>query len=120
MVQFLRFVAVGAVNTSIGLGVIFATMTLLGWGPFAANVLGYAVGLSASFVLNGMFAFRVGAMSPVMWARFMAVIAPSYVANLLAVWLLLPLGATVAQIGGAAAYTLLSFVGCRRFVYRPA
>ena len=39
-----RFLGVGAANTLIGLGVIYACKRLLGFGDVLANVSGYAVG----------------------------------------------------------------------------
>ena len=53
---FLRFLAVGLVNTTVGFSTIFAVKALAGWGVIPANVAGYAVGLRTSSLLNRQWA----------------------------------------------------------------
>ena len=51
-----RFSVVGVVNTVIGLAVIYGAL-FAGLGDFAANALGYGVGLVLSFVLHRGWTF---------------------------------------------------------------
>jgi putative flippase GtrA len=50
--SFLRFSAVGVINTLLGLTVIFALMRFGGVQYIVANAMGYAIGTVVSFVLN--------------------------------------------------------------------
>ncbi len=125
-VQFARFIVVGALNTALGLAVIFAAKALLGWGDLAANAFGYAIGLLASFVLNRAWTFRDrGDIGPALF-RFLAAFALAYTANLAVVFGLRDLAAVdayVAQAAGVVPYTALFFLASRAFVFldrRPA
>jgi len=126
VVQFVRFVAVGILNTVIGLSFIFAAKALLGWGDLAANAAGYALGLSASFALNRSWTFRdQGRINPAL-LRFLAAFGLAYLANLLTVFGLrdlMGIDSYLAQAAGVVPYTGLFFLASRSFVFidrRPA
>ncbi|MEL6933917.1 MAG: GtrA family protein [Pseudomonadota bacterium] len=53
-----RFVVVGLFNTAIGYGVILACL-YWGAGDYAANVIGFALGLPIAYALHRGFTFRV-------------------------------------------------------------
>lgn len=116
--QLATFVVVGAANTVAGLAVIFGCLHFLDLPPLAANAAGYAVGLATSFLLNGRFTFHGATLSTATFARFLLVIGIAYVANAVAVLLLSPANRYLAQVAGMAIYTVLSFLGCRVFVFR--
>lgn len=118
--QFATFLAVGAANTLAGLAVIFGCLHFFDLSPLAANAVGYAVGLAMSFVLNGRFTFRRAPMSAAIFGRFLLVIGAAYAANAAAVLVLSPANRYLAQVAGMAIYTVLSFAGCRLFVFRHA
>ncbi len=125
-IQFAKFIIVGALNTALGLAVIFAAKALLGWGDLAANASGYSVGLLASFVLNRAWTFRDrGDVSPAL-VRFLGAFALAYVANLATVFGLRDLAnvdSYLAQAAGVVPYTALFFLASRAFVFldrRPA
>jgi putative flippase GtrA len=124
--QTIRFGIVGLVNTAIGLIAIYATMFFFRGNPAAANAVGYAMGLTLSFVLNRSWTF--GSKRPFfhLLPKFLVVVAISYLLNLSAVlaaiayWSINPY---LAQAAGVAVYTGCVFLGCRRFVFatpRPA
>jgi putative flippase GtrA len=119
-VQLARFLLVGVLNTILGLSVILAAKALLGWGDFAANAIGYAVGLVASFVLNRSWTFRDrGRISPA-FVRFVAAFALAYLANLATVFGLRDLASVnsyFAQVAGIFPYTAIFFVASRAFVF---
>lgn len=52
-----RFLSVGVVNMVVGLLVIYACKWFFQAGDLAANAIGYGVGLSTSFALNGRWTF---------------------------------------------------------------
>ncbi len=57
-VQFIKYVMVGCLNTSITLGVIFVCKSLLNINPYIANALGYIAGLINSFIWNKNWVFK--------------------------------------------------------------
>ena len=120
--QMMRFGAVGLLNTALGLAAIYACMLFLGLGPEAANVAGYAAGLSLGFWLNKRWTFasqrRIGDAA----MRYGMVMGIAYVVNLAVVSLTARSGMNpyLAQLCGVAPYTLLSFAGCRFFVFPAA
>jgi putative flippase GtrA len=80
--SLLKFLLVGSVNTLVGVSAIYLLKWLLEASDGGANAGGYLVGLTASFTLNRRWTFRhVGALLPAA-ARFIAVFAVAYVANL--------------------------------------
>lgn len=123
--SFIRFLAVGVLNTAVGLSVIFAAKALLGWGDLAANAFGYAIGLMVSFMLNRSWTFgHSGAVAPAV-LRFIMVFLVAYGLNLAAVFTLrdwVGINAYLAHVGGIVPYTVFFYFGSRRFVFplRPA
>ncbi|MDA8050845.1 MAG: GtrA family protein [Rhodospirillales bacterium] len=118
--QFAKFVFFGAVNTLVGLSVIFLALRFLDAGALPANAAGYLAGFMVSFVLNGRITFGQESLSASMFGRFAAVYAIAYLANVVTLWLALSSGKYLAEAAGVAAYTLIGFLGCRLFVFRAA
>lgn len=121
--EFARFLLVGVLNTFTGLTVIYAAKWLAHWDDIAANLLGYAVGLTVSFALNRRWTFaHTGATLPAL-ARFLVATAVAYGANLAVVLLALHglhLNSYLAQALGVPAYTLTAYLLGRHFVFsRP-
>jgi len=116
--QFLKFAAIGAINTLVGLAVIAAAMYFFDLNPIAANAMGYIVGIAVSFALNGKLTFRQPALSARMFTRFVVVSVIAYVVNLAVVWVWLDRDKYAAQVLGAAVYVLISFFGSRMLVFR--
>jgi putative flippase GtrA len=117
-----RFVLTGLANTVLGLLTIYACAELLGWSPYLANAMGYAVGLSVGFVLNRGWTFGDRRRTAVTAPRYVAAFGISYGANLavLAAGLrLLSLPATLAQAAALATYSLIFYLLCRYFVFEP-
>ena len=116
--QVVRFLIVGALNSAVGLGVIWLAMAA-GAGIALANAVGYAVGIVVSFLLNRRFTFaHSGDWRPAL-LRWLAVFAVAWPANLGVVLLAVHAGveAHLAQLAGVATYTLLSYIGARRFAF---
>jgi putative flippase GtrA len=116
-----RYLLVGCVNTIVGLGVIFACMSLMGMSNVRSNAVGYAVGVGVSFMLNKGWTFaHDGPMVPA-FLRFAAVLCIAYAANLLAVIVLVDqfgLNRFVAQAAGTVPYTTVGYLGSRFFAFR--
>jgi putative flippase GtrA len=121
--QAAKFAVVGALNTLVGLSVILGGMAFFGMNDFAANALGYAVGMVVSFVGNRSWTFdHRGPWAPTL-GRFLLMFAAAYAVNLLTLLLVrdgLRQNSYFAQIAGVMAYTVTFFVGCRVFAFRSS
>jgi putative flippase GtrA len=116
----LPFVVVGMGNTLVGLLGIYAGKWLWQLGDFRANLLGYACGISMSFVLNKRWSFRYhGRMGPAL-ARFLAVIGIAYLLNLVVVVSardVLHLNSYLAHALGIIPYTGFGYLGSWYFAF---
>lgn len=116
-----RFLAVGVLNTLVGLGVIYLCKWLLGMGDVAANVIGYVVGLVNSFAWNRRWTFNhSGAVLPAV-LRFLLVFVTAYLLNLATVMTAIHgfgINSYVAHAIGILPYTAFFYLGSRWFVFR--
>jgi putative flippase GtrA len=118
--QSIRFGAVGAVNTGVGIAAIYGLMFFAGAGPVAANLAGYATGMAVGFALNRSWTFESRRPVADVLPRYLLVLGLAYVLNLaivVAATSRLGWNPYLAQLAGIALYTSCSFVGCRRFVF---
>jgi putative flippase GtrA len=121
VVQFVRFSAVGAVNTIVGLMVICGLLYFARANPVVANAGGYLAGFTVSYLLNSKWSFRSSAPGRLTLPRFVLVTLVAYLCNLLLLAILLRLpGADpyLSQALSIAVSTLVSFLGCRWLVFR--
>jgi len=117
--QVFKFVVVGFINTGCTLTVI-ALATICGLSPYAANALGYIVGVCCSYTLNRIWTFQSRRAHKATVPRFLLVFATSYLSNFLVLHFTLDaLGPIGAQIAGAAIYVPVSFVGTRMAFRTP-
>jgi putative flippase GtrA len=120
IVRPLRFGFVGLLNTTLGLGVIFAAKAFLGLGDLTANVLGYAAGLLASFALNGRWTFNHHGRALPALGRFGLAFAVAYGLNLVTVFGLrdtIQLNAYAAQALGVVPYTVCFYLTSAYYVF---
>lgn len=113
-----RFAAVGVLNTIAGLALICIARGL-GLGEVLANATGYAIGLVLSFGLNRHWTFaHRGPLLPLGF-KFAVVTLLAWLANLAVLLELLRLGVSpvLAQAGAVLPYTLVSYLGCRWWVF---
>jgi putative flippase GtrA len=119
--QFGRFLGVGVVNALLGLLVIYAAKGFFGAGDISANLLGYGVGMTVSFVLNSRWTFDFsGAWKPA-FVKFVVVSLFAYAANLLTVLAAIhsaAINSYVAQALGIPIYTLTVFLASKYLVFR--
>lgn len=119
--QFAKFCAVGLVNTLVGYSTVLVTSFALGLNPYAANVCGYAVGLTVSFVLNRRFTFASRQALLPSLAKFLIAFLPSYGLNLVVLHFSLDplqLPEYLAQALAMGSYSITFFMLCRFFVFR--
>lgn len=119
-VRFLRFAAVGLLNTALGYTIILAALTL-GYGDIVSNILGYAGGLILGFILNSRWTFsdairfRKGAA-----LRYAFSFVIAYGANLAIVLYALSFGFTNnpwMHLAGICIYSVLFYLASSRFVF---
>lgn len=112
----------GLANSIVGYSAIFLCL-FFGTSGVTANVTGFGVGLTCSFLLNRRYVFGVrGSVSRVEVIRFLAVFVAAYGVNMFVLLLAQPLlgeGSPVAQVLAVAAYTLVFYPLSRFFVFRP-
>lgn len=117
-----RFVVVGLLNTAVGLGVIYGCKFFLEFGNVLANVVGYACGITVSFLLNSSWTFEYRGPKLAAAARFLVVFLISYLVNLATVLGLIHLGGVnsyLAQALGMPVYTVCFYLLSQTYAFRP-
>ena len=118
--QIIRFVLTGVINTAVGQSVTILCFYASG-NIFSANIIGYSIGLSVSYLLNSRWVF--GRTRHLQWFslfRFLLVVVISFLINIAIIYGLVWFGCpyVFAQLSGAAAYTLTSFLLFKLWVFR--
>lgn len=117
--RFLLFLAVGLLNTAVGVAVI-AGGILLGLHPVLANAMGFGVGLCIGFALNSRITFGTQGSARLL-ARYLLAFCVAYAVNLGVVLALdrsFPGHEVVTYVLGIVPYTLVFFFLAEHFVYR--
>lgn len=117
---FLRYLAVGLLNTALGYGAILASSHWLGFGYLWANVTGYAFGLANAFFWQKKWVFRSSGIWRSEILPFLAVFGVGFLLNLVAVWALgtfTALDKNLVQLAGIAVYTATNFLGNRIWTF---
>jgi putative flippase GtrA len=116
----LRFAGVGVINSVLCILIIFGFKSLAGVGDVAANLTGYVVGLTCSFLLNRHWTFQHTDRFMPTLLGFLTVFLGSYLLNIVTVLILIHAGSNdyVAHLAGMPLYSVVFYVGCRYFVFR--
>jgi putative flippase GtrA len=118
--QIFKYLLTGLLNSAVGLTLIYACMAM-GLGDVAANAIGYAVGFCVSFFVNNKWTFGQDRATVAKFVRFLVVAGGAYAINL---WVMLTardglhIDHRIGQLLGVVAYTGVSFIGARLFVFR--
>lgn len=118
--SFLRFIAVGLLNTGVGVVTIALANLAFKADPYVANALGFAVGIFVGYQLNRSWTFASSRSVLITAPRYLLVFAVSYAINLcvLALFLhvsVLPL--MVAQAAAIGSYSITFYLLCRFVVF---
>jgi putative flippase GtrA len=111
---------VGALNTVAALLVIYTLKYVFATPDIAANLAGYAVGLTTSYTLNRRWTFAFRGPHRDAIGRFILVTIVAYGANLALVCAavsVFSVNSYVAQSVGVVPYTLISYFGSRFFAF---
>lgn len=120
MRQFSRFLLVGFTNTALGYAVIFCCMYLVRLSPELSNVVGYIIGLVASYFLNRNYTFRSIQRRRSELIRFVVVFLIAYMMNLVALVVfirLLGVYASVSQVIAGVVYISIAYLLNKRYVF---
>jgi putative flippase GtrA len=119
--QLLRFLVVGAANTTLGYIVIFGCMYIADFSPELSNALGYMLGFVSSYYLNRNYTFRSSQRRVSEFSRFAFVFLFAYMSNIIVVILLyrfFNIDAISSQIVAAIVYILMSYLLNKIYVFR--
>ena len=123
--RFVKYCAVGVLNTLITLGVIFVCKSVIGLDPYLSNILGYVAGVANSFIWNKNWVFQSDGGYGSEGLRFLGGFAICYALQFATVWTLtqsslgpmefhLPMitlsGYGVATLIGNVVYTVANFL----------
>ena len=126
-VSFLKFLAVGVLNTLLGAAIMYGLYNLAGWSYWPATLANYIPTSILSFLLNRSFTFRDKEKGWRPAARFAVNIAVCYllaygVAQPLVVFLFTAAGETarenLSMLAGMGLFTLLNYFGQKFFAFR--
>jgi len=116
----LRFAITGVGNSVIGFAVLLLALRS-GFGDIAANLTGFMVGLTVSFVANRQWTFAVRRrVRPSEIARYLAGFAAAWCLNIAVVTIGIRAGyagSPLIHLAGIATYSLAFFVISKRFVF---
>ncbi|MEO1797982.1 MAG: GtrA family protein [Pseudomonadota bacterium] len=119
MGQLWRYGVTGVLNTALGYGLILACVYGLGASILVANLVGYGAGWCLSYTLNKRWTFgHSGALGRTALA-FVVLVALAFAANLALTLVLTGAGLAypIAQILGAATYSVAVFAGMKWMVF---
>ena len=115
------FVAIGAVNTMIDFTAFAGLYQLAGLDPIVSNVLAFLIAVTNSYVLNALITFgdRRGARGPFRsFARFLFVAIVALAVSTAIVYLIsMVMHPLIAKLIAIAGSTVVSYIGCYRFVF---
>ena len=121
--QFLKYSFVGIFNTIIGLGTILFLYNILNLSYIISNIIGYALGLISSFILNKRWTFASKNHYSKEILPFLSVFIISYIVNLLSVIVaveVITVDPNIAQVIGTLTYTIINFLLNRRWTFSSA
>lgn len=116
----LKFLVVGVLNTLVGLGSIYACKYFFSISDVPANAIGYALGLTNSFLWNRRWTFAQAGRTRITIIRFALVFVVAYATNLATMMVLrgsLGIDAYLAHALATAPYTAIFYLGSRYFVF---
>lgn len=119
-----RYGLAGIANTALGFGLIMFCDSVLGLRAAAANAAGYAAGWMLGYILNRAFVFKGSSHRGTGW-RYALAVGAAFLANQIVLHVTmmlgpaLPGGHVLGQAAGVATYTVVLFILCTLWVFRP-
>jgi putative flippase GtrA len=118
--QASRFIAVGLMNTGIGLVLVYVSIYVFGMGQLWGNFAGYILGLIFSFLFHRNWTFRSKSNFWSSGVKFILAFVISYGMNIACVIYVRHLGVApaLAQAAGVVPYVFSFFLLSRYVVFR--
>ena len=119
-VQFLKFIALGVMNTAVSLIVIYVLMKI-GLNYRLSNFIGYIAGLINSFIFNNVWVFKTKKNLIKEGLTFIIVFALCYGVQYLMLLLMVErydINKYVSQFLSMGIYTFLNFILNRIFTFK--
>ena len=119
----IKYLLVGVLNTIVGFGLIFLLMWR-GFSPELSNIIGYAVGICFSFVMNKIFTFKSKQASKTAnlkeFLKFVSSMLIAWILNFITLKICLKMGvnAYLAQIISGAIYTITGYLLSKIWVFK--
>ncbi|MWV61333.1 GtrA family protein [Helicobacter saguini] len=116
----IKYALVGVVNTCVGFGITIL-LTFLGIIPEIANVIGNAVGILNSYILNKKFTFKSQNTHKRDFTRFIIAMGISYLANLAALSLcyrILHIDKYISLVIAAVIYTITGYLISKLWAFK--
>lgn len=116
------YLMVGVVNTIIGYGIIFYLMNI-GTSPELSNVIGYAIGITFSYILNKIYTFKSKAHPKKEFPKFVVSLLASYGLNFLTLIFcvrVIHINPYVSQIISGAVYAVSGFYFVKIFAFKES
>lgn len=120
IVQAVKFLLIGLINSASGLAVIFGLIYWLNIDPVLANVAGYSVGLTISFLLNRSWTFNAGRTDTSQILKYAIAFLVSFFLNIALLKIFssnMGFGIYFSQFIAVGTYSISMFLLCRFFVF---
>lgn len=116
--EFLRYLVVGSFNTLLGFALILTFQSIFYLNPYTSNALSFLCCHLISFKIHKNYTFKTRSSPDALW-KFSSVILLSWLVNILALSLLLSLGADgyISQGFAMICYVITSFTLHRLFTF---
>jgi putative flippase GtrA len=120
MMQFLKYIIFGLINTVVGFGVFFALFRIFNISVEYANAAGYGFALIIAFILNKVFVFNKSISNRNTIPKFIIAFIFSFIINQLVLmffYRLIGLSAEISQTFAMVSYTFLFYFLNKNFVF---
>lgn len=117
--KLVKYLCVGILNTIVGFGIIFGLM-FFRVNPEISNLIGYAIGLIFSYVMNKFFTFESKNRSKKEFIKFILAMLAAYILNFITLKICLGLGINpyFSQIISGGVYTVSGYLLSRFWVFK--
>jgi putative flippase GtrA len=122
IIQAVKYGGVGLINTAVTV-TIMVTLERVGLGYLAYTAIGYLAGFLTSYVINGLFTFRVGRLTLKGFPQFLMLNLAILLGVEILEYLLIDRLGVVEVLGvalGMVTYTAVGFVLNRMLIFREA
>lgn len=123
LIQFLKFIIIGVINTFVNLFVFYVFMEIIGVYYMASAVIAFMFAVTNSFILNKTWTFQehLGYKTSSKYFKFIIISIIALIFNLILLYVLVEYFAVspmIAQISGVFLNLLINFSGNKLWTFR--